>query len=156
MINVPDALVDLLYRYDPPVRSLGLGLRELVLKELAPSHEYVFSMPSKLVLIYGSSERVLADGICSIASFRQHVTLIFHHGVDLDDTHGMLRGSGKAMRHIRVERAEDLARPELKAYLRQARKLSDLSRHRRSPATAVVTRFKSSATAKRDQFPRLF
>jgi uncharacterized protein DUF1801 len=156
MTKPPDALLDLLYRYDPPVRSLGLGLRELVLMELVPSHEYVFSMRSKLVLIYGSSQRVLADGVCSIAMFRQHVTLVFHHGVDLDDTFGMLRGSGKALRHIRVERPEDLARPELKSYLRQARKRSDLSRIHRSRATTVVTRFKSSSTAKREQFPRLF
>lgn len=155
MIKPPDALLELLDRYDPPVRSLGLGLRELVLNELAPSHEYVFSMRSKLVLIYGSSERVLADGVCSVALFRQHVTLIFHHGVDLDDTSGLLRGSGKAIRHIRVECPEDLARPELKAYLRQARKLSDL-RGIRSRGKTVVTRFKASSTAKRVPFPRLF
>jgi uncharacterized protein DUF1801 len=156
MIQPPDALLDLLYRYDPPVRSLGLGLRDLVLNELSPSHEYVFSMRSKLVLIYGSSERVLADAVCSISLFRQHVTLVFHHGVDLDDTYAMLRGSGKAIRHIRVERPEDLTRPELKAYLRQARQLSDLRPARHSRPTTVVTRFKSSSTAKRERFPRLF
>jgi uncharacterized protein DUF1801 len=156
MVKTPPQLVESLYRYDSAVQALGLGLRGLVLEELAPSHEYIFSMRSKVVLLYGSSDRVLADCVCSIAVFRQHVTLIFHRGVDLADTHGLLRGSGKALRHIRIEQEADLDRPVLKAYLREARALSDLKKLRPS-ATRLTTRFKSSVAAgRRKELPRLF
>src|SRR5437899_4297627 len=122
MIKAPPELLEFLHRYDPPIQSLGLGLRTVVLEELAPCHEYIFAMTSKVVLLYGSSERVLADCVCSIALFRRHATLMFHRGVDLEDTYGMLRGTGKVMRHLRFQQLSELDRPELRAYLRQARK----------------------------------
>ena len=156
MVKPPRQLVESLYRYDPAVQALALKLRDLILKELAPSHEYVLSMQSKVVLLYGSSTRVLADCICSIALARQHATLLFHRGVDLTDKYGWLRGSGKAMRHVRIEQPADVDRPELKAYLRQARTRSGLKRLTGSDAK-LTTRFKSSQpAARRSDLPRMF
>src|SRR5207237_63469 len=109
------------HKYDPPVQSLALGLRRLVLQEMTPCHEYIFDMRSKVVLLYGTSERVLADCVCSIAVFRRHATLMFHRGVDLADTFGMLQGTGKAMRHIQFRHLSELDRPEIRGYLKQAR-----------------------------------
>jgi DNA helicase IV len=154
-MNPPSELREFLYPYDPRVQAIGLGLRKVVLEELAPCHEYIFPMRSKVVLLYGSSERVLADCVCSIAVFRRHATLIFHHGVDLKDTHHLLQGTGKALRHIRVEHLEELDRRELRAYLREARRRSPLGTRRRSTAADVVTRIKRKP-AKRDDFPRMF
>src|SRR6266550_463337 len=109
----------------------------------------VFAMRSKVVLLYGSSERVIADCICSIALFRRHATLMFHRGVDLEDTYGMLRGTGKVMRHLRFQQLSELDRPELRAYLRQARKQSGLKRMRRTSSDDVVTRVKRSSPTRR-------
>jgi uncharacterized protein DUF1801 len=159
MTTTPPQLRDLLLRYDPAVQSLAVGLRQVVLEELSPCHEYILSMPSKVVAVYSSSVKALADGICCVAIFRSHVTLVFYHGVDLTDRHGWLRGSGKVMRHIRVERPADLERPALRAYLRQARRLSGLRNVRRSPPEAVITRVKNAGAARktrRPQWPRLF
>src|SRR5438128_751689 len=80
IMKPPAELLEFLHKYDPPVQTLGLGLRKLVLQEMTPCHEYIFDMRSKVVLLYGTSERVLADCICSIAVFRRHATMMFHRG----------------------------------------------------------------------------
>lgn len=154
-ISPPSELREFLYPYDPRVQAIGLGLRRVVLEEMAPCHEYIFPMRSKIVLLYGSSERVLADCVCSIAIFRRHATLIFHHGVDLKDTHHLLQGTGKALRHIRVEHLEELDRRELRTYLREARRRSPLKGQRRTMPRDVVTRVKRKP-ATRPVFQRMY
>jgi Domain of unknown function (DU1801) len=155
MSKPPAELIEFLHAYKPSVQSIGLGLRQLVLEEMAPCHEYIFPMRSKVVLLYGSSEKVLADCVCSIAIFSRHATLIFHRGIDLADQHHLLKGSGKALRHIRVEHLQELDRPELRAYLREARRRSPLRARRRTNPEDVVTRVKKRA-ARRPEFSRMF
>jgi hypothetical protein len=155
MTKPPPELLEFLHRYDPAVQSLALGLRKVVHQEMAPCHEYIFEMRSKVVLLYGATERVIADGICNISVFAKHVTLGFPRGTDLDDPAGVLQGAGKTMRHITVKRLSDLDQPEIRAYLRQARKRAGLTRRRRA-ADEVVTRVKQKSPAKRPAWPQTF
>lgn len=124
--------------------SLALALREIVHDELTPCHEYIFDMRSRLVLLYSTTERVIADGICHFAMNTRHITLGFLQGADMDDAPGLLRGSGKTMRHIRIERAADLAHPALRAYLRQARKLAGMKRKQPGEAPRITTKIKQN------------
>jgi Domain of unknown function (DU1801) len=155
MAQPPSELREFLYRSDTTVQSIGLGLRTVVLEEMAPCFEYIFAMRSKVVLLYGSSEKVLADCVCSIAIFRRHATLIFHRGVDLRDPQHLLRGTGKALRHIRVEHLQDLDRPELRWYLQQARRRSPLRSRRCTTPDDVITRIKR-VPARHQDLPRMF
>jgi hypothetical protein len=137
----PGELLEFLYRYGAGVQSLALGLRKVVLEELAPCHEYIFEMRSKVVLLYGTSAKVMATGICDIAVFKNHVNLGFRRGADLQDALGMLKGTGKGMRHITLKTLSELDRPELRTYLRQARRHAVRGQPR--PKTGeVVTRVK--------------
>jgi hypothetical protein len=153
MTRPPPELLEFLYRYDPAIQSLALGLREVIHDEMAPCHEYIFEMRSKVVLLYGATERVIADGICNIGVFARHVTLGFPRGADLDDPAGVLQGTGKGMRHLTVRQLSDLDQPEVRRFLRKARKHAGLKRRRHSaPAvgpsvgpsfsSGVVTRVK--------------
>jgi uncharacterized protein DUF1801 len=144
MTKLPRELLEFLHSYPPAVQSLAIGLRRVVLEELGGCHEYIFTMRSKVVLVYSSTEHVIKDGICIISVLSRHVTLSFTHGVDLDDEAGVLRGAGKRMRHIRLLRLSDLDRPELRKLLRQARKRSGLGRRPRT-ADEPVTRVKPRA-----------
>jgi hypothetical protein len=149
MTQPPHELLDFLHSYGPAIQSLALGLRTVVLDELAPRHEYIFAMRSKVVLLYSTTEHVIADCVCSINVFARHVTLAFHRGADLKDPHGILRGTGKAMRHIRVAKLSELDRPELRTFLRQARKRAGLTRPDRRTANDVVPRVKSGELKRR-------
>lgn len=70
MTRPPPELLEFLYRYDPAVQSLALGLRKVVHEEMTPCHEHIFEMRSKVVLLHGATERVIEDGICNEAGIR--------------------------------------------------------------------------------------
>ena len=76
----------------------------------------------------------------------------FPRGTDLDDPAGVLQGTGKAMRHITLKKLSDLDRPEIRAFLRQARKHAGLKR--RSPADEVVTKVKQTSRTRRAVWPQ--
>ena len=142
----------LLGRHDRDVQALALGLRALVIDAVAPCHEYAFQMRSKTVLLYGATSHVIEDNICNIALLRQHVTLTFRHGAELRDPRALLRGSGKIMRHLRIERHEDLGRAELRDLLREARRHAEaegLAVPRGNDRT-VITRIKERKARRED------
>jgi Domain of unknown function (DU1801) len=155
MTAPPPALLELLYRHEPVVRSLTLGLRYVVLDEMAPCHEYVFSMGPRVVLLYGPTEKVIKDGVCLVSVFLRHVNLGFFHGADLSDPSGILKGTGKGMRHFSLKQLPDLGRPEIRAYIREARTRAGLKRPRQRTTASVVTRFKVKSPAKRPGWPQM-
>lgn len=117
----PPLLNKFLKPYDPEIRDLALKLRALVLAEMAPCYENIYDAYSAVAIGYGTSDR-LRDGIFHIAVYSKHVNLGFNDGATLDDPKGILRGSGNQIRHITIKTTADIRRPELRAYIRRARK----------------------------------
>lgn len=117
----PPALIKFLKPYDPEIRDLALKLRALVLEEMAPCYENIYDAYSAVAIGYGTSDR-LRDGIFHIAVYAKHVNLGFNDGATLDDPKGILQGSGNQIRHIMIKTPADIRRPELRAYIRRARK----------------------------------
>ena len=117
----PPALIKSLKPYDREIKDLALKLRELVLEEMAPCFENIYDAYSAVAIGYGTSDR-LRDGIFHIAVYSKHVNLGFNDGASLDDPKGILQGSGNQIRHITIKTSEDIKRPELRAYVRRARK----------------------------------
>src|SRR5438876_11256886 len=117
----PAALKKFLKPYDPEVQDLALRLRALVLEEMAPCYENIYDAYSAVAIGYGTSDR-LRDGVFHIAVYSKHVNLGFNDGATLDDPKGILRGSGNQIRHISIKTPEDLKRPEIRSYIRRARK----------------------------------
>lgn len=90
---------------------------------MAPCYENIYDAYSAVAIGYGSSDR-LKDGIFHIAVCFKHVNLGFNHGATLDDPLGILLGTGKQVRHITIKTPANLARPEIRAYVRRARKIA--------------------------------
>ena len=122
----PPALIKFLKPYDREIQDLALQLRALVLEEMAPCYENIYDAYSAVAIGYGTSDR-LSDGIFHIAVYSQHVNLGFNDGATLDDPKGILLGAGNRIRHVTIKTTEDIKRPEIRAYVRRARKkaLSD-------------------------------
>jgi hypothetical protein len=150
----PGELLEFLHRYPAAVQSLTLATRKLIHEELAPCHEHIFAMPRTVVLAYSATSKVIADGVCVVTAWRQHVTLGFSRGVDLADPASLLQGAGKAMRHVRLQSLADLGRPEIRALLRQARKNAGITR-KRGATPEVVTTVKKKTAAAMFPWPRL-
>lgn len=125
----PSALIKFLRPYDPEVRDLALQLRALLLEEIAPCYENIYDAYSAVAIGYGTSDR-LSDGIFHIAVYEKGVNLGFNFGAALEDPKGILHGKGNRIRHVKIRTAADLKRPELRVYIRRARKqaLSDARR----------------------------
>lgn len=52
--------------------------------------------------------------------FKAHVNVGFYHGADLEDPTGLLEGSGKRMRHVKVKPGVDLDAAGLSALIEAA------------------------------------
>ena len=117
----PAALKKFLKPYDGEIQQLALDLRTLILGEMAPCYENIYDAYSAVAIGYGTSDR-LRDGVFHIAVYSKHVNLGFNDGATLDDPKGILQGNGNRIRHITIKAADDLKRPELRAYIRRALK----------------------------------
>jgi Domain of unknown function (DU1801) len=117
----PRALVKFLKPYDPAIQDLALALRSLLLEEMAPCHENIYDAYSAVAIGYGWSER-LSDGVFHIAVYTNHVNLGFNDGATLPDPLSILEGNGKQIRHLRIKTPADLARAEVRSYVRRALK----------------------------------
>ena len=117
----PRELLKFLKPYDKATRDLALQLRALLLDEMAPCYENIYDAYSAVAIGYGPSDK-LGDGIFHIAVYAKGANLGFNDGATLDDPKRILEGSGKRIRHIKIRKPEELERPELRAYIRRARK----------------------------------
>src|SRR5712691_3336244 len=117
----PAELKKFLKPFDREIQQLALQLRALVLEEMGPCYENIYDAYSAVAIGYGTSDR-LSDGIFHIAVYSKHVNLGFNDGASLDDPKGILQGAGSRIRHITIKTPQDLERPELRAYIRRARK----------------------------------
>ncbi len=98
------------------LKDVEKGLRALVKKTIAESEEYVnpWKIPS-----FDSNGTV-----CGFMTGKEHVTFIFLRGAALPDPEGLLEGTGKSVRHVKVRSVEDLKRPALKKLIVEAAKLN--------------------------------
>ena len=120
MARPPDPrLLNYLAPYDPRIASLALALREVVLEE-AP--EAIESLVNGYAVAIGFSftGKPMKDGFCHVVTYRNSVNLGFNRGALLADPGGILEGSGKLIRHLRIKNHDDLDRPLVRRFLRAA------------------------------------
>lgn len=147
---VEDRIADFLSRYSPEVAS-QLGAARAHLRGLFPrGHELVFDTYNALVFGFSPTER-RSDAFLSVAGYPRYVTLFFLRGIDLQDPQGLLQGSGKQVRSIRLGSAAQLAEPAVQALIEQA-----LAPHREALAKAgpLQTTVKQQAAERRERRPR--
>ena len=60
------------------------------------------------------------DRILYVTVFEKHINLGFFYGGFLNDPEGLLIGSGKRMRHIKIRSVQDGDNPAIKSLLEQA------------------------------------
>lgn len=106
-------------RYTPEIATqLRRGRADL--RKLIPKGcELVYDSHNALVFAFGPTARA-SDLVISIAGYPQWVTLIFARGKALDDPHGLLEGTGAAVRSIRLAPFGVLRSRPVRALIRQA------------------------------------
>ncbi|HZY42581.1 MAG TPA: DUF1801 domain-containing protein [Anaerolineae bacterium] len=114
-----DNLSKLLTHYPPEVQDLILKARELILETVPTACETVYL---GWKTIGYSATGSMQGAFCAIDPQRARVNFVFHRGVDLPDPDGLLEGTGKKMRHVKIETAKQLQSRALKRLLKAAAK----------------------------------
>lgn len=83
------------------VVELALAARKSVLKAASGCSEFVGETYAVLNLFSFTGKH--SQAFIHIATYANHVNLGFNHGMDLDDADGLLEGTGKKIRHVRLK-----------------------------------------------------
>lgn len=106
----------LLEGHSPEVRDLALRTCDLVRRVLPGAVETVH--PGWKVILFGTGPR-MDDRVFGVAPLKARVNIQLS-GADLPDPTGLLEGTGKAIRHVKVDAPARLDDPALHALLRAA------------------------------------
>ncbi len=101
-------------RLPPPRLAVATALRELV-RRAAPGLTETIKWGVPCYCGQGN--------VCGIMAHRDHVNLVFFRGAELADPEGLLEGTGKGMRHIKVPAPTDLRMSAVTALVKEAARL---------------------------------
>jgi hypothetical protein len=106
-------------KFGPGDQRLIRAVRSALRKRLPTANELVWDNYNFLVIGYSPTERP-SDSIVSVAARANGIGLCFIHGASLPDPKGLLLGSGRQTRFIRIEAAGRLSHPDVEALLKAA------------------------------------
>ena len=116
----PSAFEALLVRFDPAMADMARQTRSLV-RELDPDVVEVV-WPHQGTVGWGVGPRKNSEHYAWLAIHGKHVSLGFFAGARLPDPAGLLEGTGAALRHVKLRSPADVARPEVRDLLVEARR----------------------------------
>lgn len=120
MARPPDRrLLGYFSAYEPHVSSLALALREIVLEE-APDAIESIAKGYAVAIGFSFTGKPMKDGFCHVVAYSTHVNLGFNRGAQLSDPANVLKGTGKAIRHMTIRTHEELDNPAIRRYLQAA------------------------------------
>jgi hypothetical protein len=106
-------------KFDPTDQRLIRAVRAALRKRFPTANELVWDNYNFFVIGYSPTERP-SDAIVSMAARASAVGLCFIRGASLPDPKKVLLGSGNQTRFIRIDSAQVLDRPEVKALVAAA------------------------------------
>jgi len=117
--SVETQLRQFMAKYAPAVARDARFARRWLRRRLPGAVEFIYDNYNWLVIGFGPTERP-SDAVFSIVLAPRWVTLCFLEGVLLSDPNGLLRGSGKQVRNLRLEDVRMLNHPDVRDLIDQA------------------------------------
>ena len=102
----------------PEVQAIATRLRELIIETYPALVEVPW--PHQKTVGYGVGPKKMSEHFCYLAPQKARVNLGFFHGSELADPEGLLEGTGKKLRHIKVESLEQAEQSETRALLKRS------------------------------------
>ena len=100
----------------PDIRDLALAARAAVLEVAPEARELAYDGYNAVALAFSFTGRY-KEAFAHVAAYAGHVNLGFNRATALPDPAARLRGTGKAIRHVRLTAPADLADPAVRALL---------------------------------------
>jgi len=109
---------DAIASFRPEIREIARRLRDLI--ELVHPDAVEVVWLKQRIAGFGLGPKKMTEQVSYIAPQTNYVNLGFYRGTSLPDPAGLLEGTGKALRHVKVHTVEDVERPALKQLLTEA------------------------------------
>ena len=117
-VNTHGSFDEALSRSSSQVKEIARRLRELII-EVYPDVVEV-PWPKQKIIGYGVGLKKMSEHFCYIGAHREHVNLGFYYGTELPNPEGILEGTGKKLRHIKVREVEEVAQPTLRQMIKSS------------------------------------
>ena len=105
----------------PPVRDVALRTCDAVLAIFPNAVVTVEEQNPRFGATIGFGTTTGYKGLrFTITPQRTHVTLGIAHGADLPDPSGLMEGTGKVHRHVKLRQLQDVDRPQLRQLMAEA------------------------------------
>ena len=101
--------------YAPQVQEVGWAARALIFDVLPQTVEVPWLQQK--VIGYGTGPKKMTEHFSWIAPAKAHITFGFYYGAELPDPEGLLEGTGKLLRHVKLRSLNDVQQPALRAML---------------------------------------
>ena len=111
-------------KYRPEIGKLAREILAKMRSRLPGAVQFVYDNYNALVIGFGPNERP-SDAIFSVALYPKWVNLFFLFGAYLPDPEQVFSGSGKQVRYIRLESANDLDKPTIRDLMTKALETAD-------------------------------
>ena len=109
---------DLVARLDPKIERICRSLRDLILR-LDPDAVEVVRLGDNAAS-FGLGPKKMSEAYAYIMPKAGYVNLGFYNGAALADPAGLIEGTGKRLRHVKVYSSEQVARPSLRQLIETA------------------------------------
>lgn len=116
----------LLKKYPPGTRQLVRQMRAVLLKKI-PDEKVYLGWSSVYYTFTGSPKNL----VIAIGPMPDRINLYFGRGADLADPQGLLEGTGKKMRHVKVYDAKQIRSRALAALIKSAVALGQAEQQRK-------------------------
>ena len=100
------------------VKEIARHLRELIVDVYPDVVEVPW--PKQRIVGYGIGPKKMSEHFCYIGAHREHANLGFYYGAELPDPDGLMEGTGKKLRHIKVRDVEEIDQSSLRRYIQLA------------------------------------
>jgi hypothetical protein len=107
---------DLLSSYHPDIQAIARRMRALIFDVAHDVSEHVY--PVLKVIRYGLEGNKMAGLVFFLMPHKERVNLGFNHGTSLPDPKGLLEGTGKNLRHVKLGDEAAVSNPALRELLK--------------------------------------
>jgi hypothetical protein len=111
---------DVIAGFSAEVQQIARGLRNLI--EAVHPDAVEVPRPGERTAGYGIGPKKMSETYAYIGVYPKYVNLGFYHGTSLPDPDGLLEGTGKQLRHVKVHSQKEVDRPALRQLVEAALK----------------------------------
>jgi hypothetical protein len=115
-VKVKGTIDNFIRALDPERREIVVALRTIIHKAIPKAEESIK---------WGSPWWTQNGYVCCIYTAGDHINFGFSRGVELTDPDGLLEGTGKGMRHVKLNSVKDIRKTQFTAWLKEAAKLNE-------------------------------